>query len=188
MLPKFSSQPRVNKSTSFNQPPPGHSLTDAPGKWAWERPPQFASPSQAMDAMLDSLQAPETEESLIQLLAAGVSIEELTNTMTKLAFMEGKISADVSELLKPNLAVYFMGLAVEAGIDNVTKVFATKDGLPRTNYGMDDMQLLKIMKDRNPDMHDQIVRGIPQQKEQQAAREQQIQQESFLGMDEGMGR
>lgn len=182
MLPKFSNEPRIDKTSSFNRAPPGHSLTDTPGKWAWERPPQFSAPSEAMDALLDSLQNPDTEESLIQILSAGVSIEEITNTITKLGFMEGKFTVDVAELLKPNLAVYLMGLSVEAGIDNVTKVFATPDGLPRTNYGMDDVQLLEIMKDRNPNLHREIVSEMPRRKEQESARKQQLQQESFLGM------
>ena len=86
----FKRAPQLNKSSSFNQAPPGHSLTDEPGKWAWERPTEFSSPNEAMDALLDSLERPEMQESLIQLLSAGVSIEEITNTMTKLGFMEGK--------------------------------------------------------------------------------------------------
>lgn len=137
-----------------------------------------------MDALLDSIQDPDVEESLIQLMASGVSIEEITNTMTKLGFVEGKFTADVAEILKPNLGVYLMGLAVEAGVDNVTKVVSTMDGIPRTNYGMDDMQLLKIMKDRNPDLHRQIVDEMPRREQAQAMRQQQLQQESFLGMPE----
>ena len=184
MLPKFSNKPQINRNSSFNQPPPGHSLTDTPGKWAWERPTEFTGPSEAMDALLDSIQKPEVEESMIQLMASGVSIEEISNTMTKLGFMEGKFTADVAEIIKPNLGVYLMGLAVEAGIDNVTKVVATMDGIPRTNYGMDDMQLLKIMKDRNPDLHKQITNEMPRREQAQAMRQQQLQKESFLGMPE----
>jgi len=74
MLPKFSNKPQIDRNSSFNQPPPGYSLTDTPGKWAWERPPQFTAPSEAMDALLDSIQDPDIEESLIQLMASGVSI------------------------------------------------------------------------------------------------------------------
>jgi len=184
MLPKFTSQPQVDKNTSFNQAPPGHSLTDTPGKWAWERPPQFAGPDEAMDALIDSLERPEVQESYIQLLASGISIEEIVNVVTKLGFTEGKFTVDVAELIKPNLAVYFMGLAVEAGIDNVTKVFATPDGMPRTNYGMDDVQLLQIMKDRNPDMHREILMEMPRRKQEQEMRQAQLEQESFLGMEE----
>jgi|DEB0MinimDraft_6_1074348.scaffolds.fasta_scaffold03171_5 hypothetical protein len=184
MLPKFSNKPQIDRNSSFNQPPPGHSLTDTPGKWAWERPTEFTGPSEAMDALLDSIQKPEVEESMIQLMASGVSIEEICNTMTKLGFMEGKFTADVAEILKPNLGVYLMGLAVEAGIDNVTKVVATMDGIPRTNYGMDDMQLLKIMKDRNPDLHKQITNEMPRREQAQAMRQRQLQKESFLGMPE----
>lgn len=184
MLPKFTSQPQVDKNSSFNQAPPGHSLADTPGKWAWERPPEFSGPNEAMDALIDSIERPEVQESYVQLLAAGVSIEEIVNVVAKMGFIEGKFTVDVAEIIKPNLAIYLMGLAVEAGIDSVTKVFATPDGMPRTNYGMDDVQLLQIMKDRNPEMHRQIVTEMPRREQEQAVRQMQLQQESFLGMDE----
>jgi hypothetical protein len=49
---------------------------------------------------------------------------------------------------------------------------------------MDDMQLLKIMKDRNPDMHRQITNEMPRREQAQTMRQQQLQKESFLGMPE----
>jgi len=184
MIPKLSEKPLVDNTASFNRAPPGHSLADSPGKWAWERAPEFSSPNQAVDALIDSLQKPDTEDHIIQLMASGVSVEEISNTTTKLGFMEGKFTADVAEIIRPNIGVYLMGLAVEAGIDNVVKVIATPDGLPRTSYGMSDMRLLSIMKDRNPDMHRTILTDMPEQKLRQEAFQQQLQQESFLGAPE----
>jgi hypothetical protein len=180
----FKRAPQLNKSSSFNQAPPGHSLTDEPGKWAWERPTEFSSPDEAMDALLDSLERPEMQESLIQLLSAGVSIEEITNTMTKLGFMEGKWTVDIAELLRPNLAVYLMGLAVEAGIDTFTRVFASPDGMPRTNYGLEDGQILEIMKDRNPNLYREILVNKPDRERTQRQRQAQLSEESFLGVED----
>ena len=33
----------------FNAPPAGHSLTDAPGQWSWEKPPEIVEPEEALN-------------------------------------------------------------------------------------------------------------------------------------------
>jgi len=139
----------LTPESRFNKAPPGFSLTGSPKKWPWEGPPEHTSPGEAVDAIIDNLEKPEVEEQYVQLLAAGVSVEELVSTMTKVGFTEGRFTVDVAELIKAPLAFYLMGLAAEYQIP--AKVFNTKDGLPRTNYGMEDAQLLNIMKDRNPE-------------------------------------
>lgn len=159
-------------------------MTSEPGKWAWEQPPEFATPSETVDALIGSLQDPEAEEQMVQLMAAGISIEELVNVMTKVGFMEGKFSADVAEIIKVPLSFYFMGLAVEAGIDNVTKVFNTKDGLPRTNYGLDDATLLTIMQDRNPRLAQELMVNTPKRIKGERAQQARVAEESFLAVPE----
>ena len=39
----------------FSAPIPGQSLTEEPGKWAWDKPPQFASLEEAADATMKRL-------------------------------------------------------------------------------------------------------------------------------------
>lgn len=182
MLNPQQMKSQLKPEKRFSKAPPGYSLTSEPGKWAWEKPPQFSTPSEAVDALLTSLQKPEAEEQMVQLMAAGISIEELVNVMTKVGFMEGKFSVDVAEIIKVPVAFYLMGLAVEAGIDNVTKVFNTKDGLPRTNYGVDDATLLTIMQDRNPQLAQEIMVNTPQRARQNRMRDAQLAQESFLAV------
>jgi hypothetical protein len=77
-----------------------------------------------------------------------------------------------------------MGLAAEADID--AKVFATKSGLPRTEYGMKDSQILKIMRDRNPDFAKFITEKMPKQQEQEMLAQEQMMSNSFLGVDESV--
>lgn len=177
-------KPTITPESRFSKAPPGYSLTGSKGKWPWERPPQFATAPEAVDAIIENLEKPEIQEMQIQLLAAGVSIEELVTTTVRVGFMEGKFSVDVAELIKAPLSFYYMGLAAEADID--AKVFATKNGLPRTNYGMKDSQILTIMRDRNPDFANYIQNQLPRQAEERKQRQmmmqQQIEQESFLGV------
>ena len=173
-------KPLVNKESRFSKAPPGYSLADTPGKWAWEKPPQFNDPDSAVDALIMSLQQPETEESLIKMFAAGVSIEEIVQTTTKLGFMEGKFSVDVAEIIKIPLTIYLMGLATEAGIHQ-TKVFNTKDGMPPRKEMLDDLTLLSIMKDRNPQMADMVLGGMQRQIVEEAQQQQEMLEGSFLG-------
>ena len=45
-------EPQYDK---FSAPIPGQSLTDTPGKWAWEQPPQFTSFEEAADATMQRM-------------------------------------------------------------------------------------------------------------------------------------
>jgi hypothetical protein len=40
----------------FNKAPPGWSLTEPKGKWAWEKPPVHSGPAQAVDSVIDRLE------------------------------------------------------------------------------------------------------------------------------------
>jgi len=175
-------KPTITPESRFSKAPPGHSLADTPGKWPWERPPEYPTAPEAVDYLISNLEKPEIQEMQVQLLAAGVSVEEIVNTSVKLGFMEGKFTVDVAELIKAPLAFYLMGLATDAGIE--AKVFNTRDGLPRTNYGMQDARLLRIMRDRNPDFEKFVTRELPKQRIQQRERQQALQEQSFLGVDE----
>jgi hypothetical protein len=176
-------KPLVNKESRFSKAPPGYSLTQPPGKWPWEKPAQFAEPDGAVDALIQSIQRPEVEETIVKMFAAGISIEEVVQTMTKLGFMEGKFSADVAEIIQVPLTIYFMGLATEAGIHD-TRVFNTKDGKPPRQQMLDDLTLLGIMKERNPRMAEMVTGGMQKQVMQEMEAEQQMMSGSFLGSTE----
>ena len=47
--------------------PPGNSLTDEPGKWAWERPPQFSNPDDAIDYITDSVSEGPAKTDMLKL-------------------------------------------------------------------------------------------------------------------------
>jgi len=175
-------KPTITPESRFSKAPPGHSLTGTPGKWPWERPPKYATPAEAVDGLIDNLEKPDIQEYHVQLMAAGVSIEEIVGTAARVGFMEGLFTVDVAELIKAPLAIYLMGLATEADIP--AKVFNTKDGLPRTNYGMKDAQILNIMKDRNPDFAKFVTQDMPRINQEKQVRQQQISEESFIGVEQ----
>lgn len=167
----------ITPESRFSKAPPGFSLTQPTGKWAWEKPPKYATAPEAVDALIANLEKADIQEEHVKLLAAGVSIEELVNVATKMGFMEGLFTVDVAEIIKAPLAFYLMGLASEAGVP--AKVFATKDGMPRQRMGMRDAQLLNIMRDRNPEYERYLTQEVPKRVSQRIQQEKML-EDSFL--------
>ena len=137
----------------FNRGPAGWSLTEPLGKWAWEKPPKHAVPGNAVDDIIGKIEnSEETYEQFTKLMFAGVSIEEIVDTVAIGGFMQGEFSPDVAELIKPPLAIYFLGMAAENQIP--VKVFNTTDGTAIENRGMSDIDLESMMRDNNPSLYD----------------------------------
>ena len=154
----------------FNRPPPGHSLTGPQGKWAWDKPPRFADPEEGIDFIIDQLEVPTTENDMLSLMFAGVSIEEIVDSIGMGGFATGHFTPDVAELIKAPIAMYLAGIAVENDIQ--PKMFNTQDGMPREDANVDEAQMLNIMQDRSPE----TLKVMADMEGQQ----NQIQDESFL--------
>lgn len=169
---------KMTPEQRFAKAPPGFSLTQTPGNHAWEKPPKYTTPAEAMDAITGQLGMMKNQMQHVKMMMSGVSIEEIVNVTTKMGFMQGAWSVDVAEIIKVPLAWYLMGLAAEAGID--AKLLATKSGLPQRKYDITDAKFLNIMKDRNPDLARFIMNEMPRQKKSDMAEKRRIQEESFL--------
>ena len=142
------------RANRFNKAPPGWSLTEPKGKWAWEKPPVHATPDKAVDAVIDRLEAPEVRTQMEKLMVAGVSIQEIVNGIAIGGFSQGQFTPDVAEIIKGPLAAYLMGVAAEEEIP--VKVYNTRDGLYEMDEGISDDDLMRVMKDRNPDLYEYI--------------------------------
>ena len=140
----------INKTPEadpFDAPTPGQSLTDEPGKWAWERPPIHATPREAVNAIILQLQEPDTYRNTLDLMYAGITIESITKSLTFVAFQEGLITPDVAEVANIYLFFYIRGMATKAGIR--PRLFNTDDTAR--------VDIPEIMETLNPDRLDQIV-------------------------------
>lgn len=156
----------ITESDPFAKAVPGYSLTGSPGKWPWERPPQFTNPDDAIEYILDQVEEPRATERYTKLMIAGVSIEEIVTSIAIAGFQEGFYNPDVAELIKMPLAIYFMNMAEENEI--MVNVFATADGGPDgfNDETFDEATILEIMSRRNPKVFDEVVgsyRGRPQE-------------------------
>lgn len=139
----------------FNAPPPGHSLTSEPQKWAWEKPAEYTVPEEAMAWVVGRIEQPEVEENFLRLMLSGVPIEAITNTITFTGFTEGYWSPDMSELLKMPIAMHFMGLALE---NNIPATIFNKDpNLAKEEGLMPEEKVMAIMEQNRPDMFNKIM-------------------------------
>lgn len=177
-MPFIEAKNTRNSIDRFNRAPPGISLASPPGRMPFESPPMYAHPADAVDAIIDNIERPETEEKFLQLMTAGVSVEELVDTLTVSGFVEGMFSPDVAEIIKPPLGFYLMGLAAAADIP--VKPFRGKDGLPPEAESMDDVQIFEIMRVRNPELAKFVVERPQIEKRQKEELKQRL-AGSFLG-------
>lgn len=148
----------IKNKDPFAKAVPGYSLTMEPGKWPWERPPQFSDPDDALEFIVDKIETPEGEQRYLKLLVSGISVEEIVSSIAIAGFQGGYYSPDVAELIKMPLAVYFMNMAEENDI--YVNVFATRDGGPVRfqDKTLDDDTILEIMARRNPMVYEETVR------------------------------
>ena len=172
--------------------PPGHSLTDTPNKWQWEKPPEFTDPNEALDFVLDGLETGTTPRDMVRMMAAGITIEELVTQIGFKGFMEGYYSPDVAELIKPSIAIYLMGLAEDNGFEPVVenKVENVDE------KGVNEQTFYEIMKERNPAMvaavleeanEDERMRSYLRQVVQEEESTPQIEQsQSFLDVPDNI--
>ena len=173
--------------------PPGHSLTDTPRKWAWDKPPVYSDPDEAVDFVLDSLETESTKNDMIKLMLAGISIEEIVTQIGFKGFMEGYYTPDVAELIKPPISLYLLGVADDAGFK---PIFYAGDPEGKRPDSVSDETFFGIMKQRNPELFAAMVEkaneeermvelaktDIIQSNIDVTMREQQIENESFIGV------
>ena len=66
----------------FARSVPGQSLTDSPGKYPLEKPPQEVSVEQALSKIMAAINQPDNIYNLISMIDAGISVESIVRTVT----------------------------------------------------------------------------------------------------------
>jgi hypothetical protein len=66
---------------------------------------------------------PEAEGTILNLMASGIPIENLVNTIALAGFGEGEFTPDTAEMIKLPLTMYLIGAAIENKIE--AQVFNT---------------------------------------------------------------
>ena len=136
--PTKYTEPSENR---FDAPIPGQSLTDEPGNYPWEHPPQRATVEEALDEIYESMMEEQNMKRMFTLLRMGIPVEALVKVITFSGFLEGKYTVDVAKLLEPMVAMIITGEATLAEIP------------AKVNMGdAEDTDFFKEMADRKYDM------------------------------------
>ena len=109
----------------FDSPVPGQSLTDTPGNYPWEHPPQFVDPEEATEYIWVTLHRKELTEQLIGMLDAGVPVEAIGRTILFAGFMEGKFSPDLAFIITEPVMKMIAAIGINGGVEKI--VFSLED-------------------------------------------------------------
>ena len=156
---------KVSGINQFSAPIPGQSLTDEPGSRAWEKPPKYTDVNDAFRHIANSLSDnPDVMGSFEKLMASGVSIQEITRTITFGGFAAGLWSVDVAELLQPPVGALLVLHAKESDIP--FKMFVHEGrSVVEGQDGITDEIMLKSMQEKNPEGLQQLIAKNAQQLE-----------------------
>ena len=103
----------------LNQPIPGESMTHKLGKYPFDNPPQIPSPVDAIQFILENYLSNTNSDEVLILIMAGVTLEALSNMIVKSFYMEGVITFDVAEIIKPAFMLHLLADARDAGVEDI---------------------------------------------------------------------
>lgn len=109
----------------FDAPVPGQSLTDTPGNYPWEHPPQFTDPEEVTEYLWVTMHQKQLTEQLIAMLDAGVPVEAIGRTILFAGFMEGKFSPDIAFLITEPVMKMIAAIGLQGGVEKI--VFSLED-------------------------------------------------------------
>ena len=131
----------------YDHPVPGQSLTEEPGKHAFERPPEIVDVDDAVQYVVERVEESSGgKEDLQKQMMAGMPIESIVNTISLAGFSEGLWTPDVAEMMKLPVSAYFMMMAQE---ENIPAIMFNKN--PNEDPGMNDKTIMANMRESNPE-------------------------------------
>ena len=111
-------------------------------------------------------------------MAGGVTVEEIVNTIGLGGFVEGEWTPDTAELIKPALAVYFIGTAIK---NKVPVIAFSDEQLREENQMVSKADTLTMMKEKNPKEFNKVKSAMLMKR---PAVNEPIGQEGFMNMEE----
>lgn len=121
-------------------PIPGQSLTKPPGSYPFEQPPQFSTPDEAFESLVNALADPKATDRLLNMMELGMPVYTIVYTLLMSGFTEGKWTPDVAMLMAEPLSHLMFRLARDAGIK-------AESGIKEEEDDMLQLVLQKRMKE-----------------------------------------
>ena len=158
-MDKFKEAP----NNPFDAPVPGQGLTDKPGNYPWEHPPEYTDTMEASEFLWDKLTEPLFAQQIIGMLDAGVPVEAISRIVLFSGFTEGKWTPDVGFML----AEVVMKMVATIGFTGGVKKFKiSMTDLTNNN----DMKEILNLKSRNEELEKAAknlgkeIKAMPEQK------------------------
>ena len=154
---------RESPNNPFDAPVPGQSLTDKPGNYPWEHPPQYTDTQEAAEYVWDKLTHPDYVKQVIAMLDAGIPVEALCRIIIFAGFTEGKWTPDVGFVLAEVIMKMIATIGFTAG---VKKFKISMQDLTNNKQ----MKAIMNVKSRNEELKKaakslgEDIKKIPQQK------------------------
>ena len=112
-------QYREADNNPFDAPVPGQGLTDKPGNYPWEHPPQYTDTSEAADYVWDRLTQPKFAEQVIAMLDAGIPVEAIGRIIIFTGFAEGKWTPDVAFIITEPVMKMIAAVGIHGGVKKI---------------------------------------------------------------------
>jgi|TARA_R110001583_G_scaffold158861_1_gene310695 hypothetical protein len=143
----------------FARPLPMQSLATEEDNWMWNKPPQYADYEEFVASLKEKLESDKkAREDIMDMLFIGATIEDVVNTISTVAFSEGKVTPDAAELAKLPIALMLMDIANEEGV--TVKIFSQT---PNDFEAEEINNKLQLMQQFNPEGFEAAQKGINQQ-------------------------
>ena len=112
-------QYREADNNPFDAPVPGQGLTDKPGNYPWEHPPQYTDTSEAADFIWDKISEPKFAEQIIAMLDAGIPVEAIGRIIIFTGFAEGKWTPDVAFIIAEPVMKMIAAVGIHGGVKKI---------------------------------------------------------------------
>tara|TARA_R110002124_G_scaffold54556_1_gene155142 strand:- start:79 stop:597 length:519 start_codon:yes stop_codon:yes gene_type:complete len=104
------------ENNPFDAPVPGQGLTDKPGNYPWEHPPQYTDTVDASEYIWDKLTQPQFAEQVIGMLDSGIPVEAIGRIIVFSGFTEGKWTPDVAFLITEPIMKMIATIGIQGGV------------------------------------------------------------------------
>lgn len=106
-------------TSMLDGPIPGQSLTDEPGKAAWENPPEYVDVAQALDYILQQATRRDFLKQYYVLVQNKVPLEAIARVILFQGFGQGKWTVDMMVLLSKPVLQMLVAIAKAAGMEYI---------------------------------------------------------------------
>jgi hypothetical protein len=104
----------------FDYAIPGQSLTQAPGAFKFEQPPQYTDENEALLWMWQALLKPEAIANIRVLLKNDISVVEMAQTLLYAGMMDGKWTVDLAFQMFQETTWMVEAIAKKSGVTDYT--------------------------------------------------------------------